>query len=203
MTTTAAAGRRGSISSRVGPLVGAFLLHRLVQNLSCSGSSPSSASPCCTWRPAARLRSSRWCPACRRPSSSGSPTRWASTGRCRSSTGNGSAASARATGAAPTATTSRCSAIIGTHLFGDAGTDGQLDAHRHRCWAPGSACIGAIRRYSLFDYLATVGAMIALSIPTFWFGLVVIFIFSVGSPGCRPAICTRSATARSSITSIT
>ena len=39
--------------------------------------------------------------------------------------------------------------------------------------------IGAIRRYSLFDYLATVGAMIALSIPTFWFGLVVIYIFSV------------------------
>jgi peptide/nickel transport system permease protein len=39
--------------------------------------------------------------------------------------------------------------------------------------------LGAIKRYSLFDYLATVGAMIALSIPTFWFGLVVIFIFSV------------------------
>lgn len=39
--------------------------------------------------------------------------------------------------------------------------------------------LGAIRRYSVFDYLATVGAMIALSIPTFWFGLVVIYIFSV------------------------
>jgi peptide/nickel transport system permease protein len=39
--------------------------------------------------------------------------------------------------------------------------------------------LGAIRRYSLFDYLATIGAMIALSIPTFWFGLVVIYIFSV------------------------
>ncbi|HUZ63575.1 MAG TPA: ABC transporter permease [Acetobacteraceae bacterium] len=39
--------------------------------------------------------------------------------------------------------------------------------------------LGAIRRYSLFDYLATVGAMVALSIPTFWFGLVVIYIFSV------------------------
>ncbi len=39
--------------------------------------------------------------------------------------------------------------------------------------------LGAIRRYSLFDYLATVGAMIALSIPTFWFGLVVIYIFAV------------------------
>src|SRR5574340_1591798 len=39
--------------------------------------------------------------------------------------------------------------------------------------------MGAIRRYSLFDQLATVGAMIGLSIPTFWFGLVVIYIFSV------------------------
>jgi len=39
--------------------------------------------------------------------------------------------------------------------------------------------LGAIRRYSLFDTLATVGAMVALSIPTFWFGLVVIYIFSV------------------------
>ena len=39
--------------------------------------------------------------------------------------------------------------------------------------------LGAIRRYSIFDYLATIGAMFALSIPTFWFGLVVIFLFSV------------------------
>ena len=39
--------------------------------------------------------------------------------------------------------------------------------------------LGAIRRYSVFDYLATVGAMIALSIPTFWFGLVTIYIFSL------------------------
>ncbi len=39
--------------------------------------------------------------------------------------------------------------------------------------------LGAIRRYSAFDYLATVGAMVALSIPTFWFGLVTIFIFSI------------------------
>jgi peptide/nickel transport system permease protein len=38
---------------------------------------------------------------------------------------------------------------------------------------------GAIRRYSLFDYLATIGAMVALSIPTFWFGLITIYLFSV------------------------
>lgn len=38
---------------------------------------------------------------------------------------------------------------------------------------------GATHRYSRFDYFATVGAMIALSIPTFWFGLVGIYIFSL------------------------
>jgi peptide/nickel transport system permease protein len=39
--------------------------------------------------------------------------------------------------------------------------------------------LGAVRRGSLFDTLATVGAMVALSIPTFWFGLVVIYLFSL------------------------
>ncbi|MCW8085606.1 ABC transporter permease [Sabulicella glaciei] len=39
--------------------------------------------------------------------------------------------------------------------------------------------LSAIRRHSVFDTLATVGAMIALSIPTFWFGLVAIYLFSV------------------------
>jgi peptide/nickel transport system permease protein len=39
--------------------------------------------------------------------------------------------------------------------------------------------LGAIRRYSLADYLATIGAMVGLSIPTFWFGLVMIYLFSV------------------------
>ena len=38
---------------------------------------------------------------------------------------------------------------------------------------------GATHRYSLFDYLATIGAMVALSIPTFWFGLVGIYVFSL------------------------
>ena len=42
--------------------------------------------------------------------------------------------------------------------------------------------LGALRRYSVFDYLATIGAMVALSIPTFWFGLVVIYLFSVEFP---------------------
>jgi peptide/nickel transport system permease protein len=38
---------------------------------------------------------------------------------------------------------------------------------------------GAVARYSVFDYLATIGAMIALSIPTFWFGLVTIYLFAL------------------------
>ncbi len=38
--------------------------------------------------------------------------------------------------------------------------------------------LGALRQYSVFDYLATTGALVALSIPTFWFGLMVIFIFA-------------------------
>ncbi|MCC7275869.1 MAG: ABC transporter permease [Alphaproteobacteria bacterium] len=39
--------------------------------------------------------------------------------------------------------------------------------------------LGAVRRYSLFDYLATTGALVALSFPTFWFGLMAIFLFAV------------------------
>lgn len=38
--------------------------------------------------------------------------------------------------------------------------------------------LGAVRRYSIFDYLATTGAMFALSFPTFWFGLMAIFVFA-------------------------
>ncbi|AMY70439.1 ABC transporter permease [Frigidibacter mobilis] len=38
---------------------------------------------------------------------------------------------------------------------------------------------GATHRYSIFDYSATIGAMVALSIPTFWFGLVGIYVFSL------------------------
>lgn len=39
--------------------------------------------------------------------------------------------------------------------------------------------VSALRRYSMLDYTVTIGAMIALSIPTFWFGLVTIYIFSL------------------------
>ncbi|HET7340406.1 MAG TPA: ABC transporter permease [Methylomirabilota bacterium] len=40
--------------------------------------------------------------------------------------------------------------------------------------------VSAVRRHSLFDYAATTGAMIGLSVPTFWFGLLVIIIFAGG-----------------------
>jgi peptide/nickel transport system permease protein len=39
--------------------------------------------------------------------------------------------------------------------------------------------VGAVRRGSVFDHLATTGAMLALSFPTFWFGLMAIFLFAV------------------------
>jgi peptide/nickel transport system permease protein len=39
--------------------------------------------------------------------------------------------------------------------------------------------LGAVRRYSVFDALATTGAMVALSFPTFWFGLMAIYVFAV------------------------
>jgi peptide/nickel transport system permease protein len=38
--------------------------------------------------------------------------------------------------------------------------------------------LGALRPHSVSDYAATIGAMFALSIPTFWFGLMVIFLFA-------------------------
>jgi len=44
------------------------------------------------------------------------------------------------------------------------------------CWI---GVVGAIKRYSAYDTLATAGAMVALSIPTFWFGLITIYLFSL------------------------
>ncbi|MBX4971073.1 ABC transporter permease [Rhizobium binae] len=44
------------------------------------------------------------------------------------------------------------------------------------CWI---GIRSAVRQYSLFDYSATIISMVALSIPTFWFGLVGIYIFSI------------------------
>jgi peptide/nickel transport system permease protein len=37
----------------------------------------------------------------------------------------------------------------------------------------------ALRRHSLFDYLVTTLAVVALSLPTFWFGLIAIYLFSL------------------------
>src|SRR4029450_6839400 len=38
--------------------------------------------------------------------------------------------------------------------------------------------VRAFPHYSVFDSLATTGALITLSVPTFWFGLMVIFVFA-------------------------
>lgn len=68
--------------------------------------------------------------------------------------------------------------VIGSHLFAtlELMLTATLIAIILGLWI---GMMGAIRRYSPFDYLATIGAMVALSIPTFWFGLVVIYLFSV------------------------
>jgi peptide/nickel transport system permease protein len=68
--------------------------------------------------------------------------------------------------------------VIGSHLGAtlELMTTATVIAIVLGCWI---GVLGAVRRYSLFDSLATVGAMIALSIPTFWFGLVTIYLFSV------------------------
>lgn len=39
--------------------------------------------------------------------------------------------------------------------------------------------VSAVRRYSAFDYAATVGALFGVSIPNFWLGIMLIVLFSV------------------------
>ena len=43
----------------------------------------------------------------------------------------------------------------------------------------GIGVLSAVRQYSAADHVATLAAMIALSIPTFWLGLMAIYVFSV------------------------
>ena len=38
--------------------------------------------------------------------------------------------------------------------------------------------VSAVRQYSLFDHVMTLGAMVALSVPTFWLGLMGIYVFA-------------------------
>jgi peptide/nickel transport system permease protein len=68
--------------------------------------------------------------------------------------------------------------VIGSHLFATLllmGTATTLSV------SIGSSIgiLSAIRSGSLFDTTMTIAAMIALSIPTFWFGLIAIYIFSL------------------------
>jgi peptide/nickel transport system permease protein len=41
-----------------------------------------------------------------------------------------------------------------------------------------SGILSAVRQYSVFDHAATLGAMLALSVPTFWLGLMGIYVFA-------------------------
>ncbi|MGJ7545908.1 ABC transporter permease [Variovorax sp. LT1R16] len=68
--------------------------------------------------------------------------------------------------------------VIGAHLGAtfELMATSMLIAVIAGCWI---GVLAAVRRYSVFDALSTVGAMVALSIPTFWFGLVAIYVFSV------------------------
>ena len=38
--------------------------------------------------------------------------------------------------------------------------------------------VSAVKRRSVFDYVSTTAAMVGLSVPTFWFGLVVVIVFA-------------------------
>jgi peptide/nickel transport system permease protein len=40
--------------------------------------------------------------------------------------------------------------------------------------------ISAVKRYSLFDYFSMIGALIGVSMPIFWLGLILIIVFSLG-----------------------
>jgi len=69
-------------------------------------------------------------------------------------------------------------AIIGQHLFATLllmGTATVLSI------AIGTSVgiLSAVRKGSVFDHAATVLSMVALSIPTFWFGLIAIYFFSL------------------------
>ena len=39
--------------------------------------------------------------------------------------------------------------------------------------------ISAVKQYSIFDYLSMVGALLGVSMPIFWLGLMLIILFSV------------------------
>jgi peptide/nickel transport system permease protein len=51
--------------------------------------------------------------------------------------------------------------------------------------------ISAMKQYSIFDYLSTLFAFLGISMPNFWIGLLLIYIF-VGQLGILPAVGTES-----------
>jgi peptide/nickel transport system permease protein len=51
--------------------------------------------------------------------------------------------------------------------------------------------VSAVKQYSAFDYIATLFAFVGISMPNFWIGLLLIYIF-VGQLGILPAVGTQS-----------
>ena len=47
------------------------------------------------------------------------------------------------------------------------------------CIAIPAGILTAVKRYSLFDYLATIGALLGQSMPVFWTGIMLILLFAV------------------------
>lgn len=43
----------------------------------------------------------------------------------------------------------------------------------------GAGILSAVKRYSIFDYLSMFGALVGVSMPVFWLGLLLIYIFGV------------------------
>lgn len=68
--------------------------------------------------------------------------------------------------------------IIGEHLFATLLLMGTATALAISIGTT-VGIISAVRRGGVFDYVMTVLSMVALSIPTFWFGLIAIYFFSL------------------------
>ncbi len=70
----------------------------------------------------------------------------------------------------------------GTSLFSSISVSSQIReaiANSVVLGVTGFAVIAAVRQYSVFDYVATSGAFVALSVPVFWFALIMQLVFGV------------------------
>ena len=82
---------------------------------------------------------------------------------------------------------------------GDARARRRLARVRARADVP-AGIVAALRRGRWFDRVTTIASMAGISMPAFWFGLLLQMIFAVGSAGCPRRAARRRAAAMSSIT---